>query len=138
MNRPELPGTAVSFKKGARNAVRSVPHTENEIYFRLFYFVECPERAQFYRIRNDHILDVRKAGFDCGFLYFRFKDEELNDLAKEVATYGLDKFCSDGTFILDIPYENQSTTIKRFEAQIIRDLLKENALPEISYKTVLD
>lgn len=77
-------------------------------------------------------------GFDCGFLYFRFKDEELNDLAKEVATYGLDKFCSDGTFILDIPYENQSTTIKRFEAQIIRDLLKENALPEISYKTVLD
>ena len=77
-------------------------------------------------------------GLDCGFIYFMFKDDALRDLCKETAEYGLSRVFKDGTFCINLPYENQSTTIKRYQAMIIKDIVKNNLGIDISYKTVLD
>ncbi len=82
-------------------------------------------------------LSEGKFGLDCGFIYFYFFDREEENQVKEASEFGLHCCYSDGTFSLNLPYENQSTTIKRIEANIIQDIIK-NAGINICYKTVLD
>lgn len=138
-------------KEKMGNIIKSIEETINKndediingiiskLGFDTTYFDTISDKAERMNLKRNFIASKEESfGFDCGFLYFRFKDEELNSLVKEVATYGLGGFFSDGTFILNIPYENQSTTIKRYEAQIIRELISKSSLPEVSYKTVLD
>lgn len=88
--------------------------------------------------RNFLASHEERFGLDCGFLYFRFSDPNFSDLTKEVSAYGCSEAYEDGTFTMNIPYENQSTTLKRYQAEVIKEMVKKYNLPEISYKTVLD
>lgn len=81
--------------------------------------------------------ELATCGFDCGFLYFQFKDSADNDLIQEVSEYGMNCCYSSGKFSLKIPYDNQSTTFKSVEATIITNLAKEKGI-NLSYLTVLD
>jgi len=82
--------------------------------------------------------DLRRAeqhmGFDCGFLYFKYKDPVYAEMFSAASTVNGSAIYRSGEFSINLPFMTQSTTIKREMAAYI----KENYTEEISYRTVLD
>ena len=85
--------------------------------------------------------DVDKnMGLDVGFLYFRFTDKEREKLVKRAGrrtTSYSRHFYPSGKFDVSMPFECQSTTIKRYEAAEAAKILKENGIA-VTYCTILD
>lgn len=82
--------------------------------------------------------DLRRAeqhmGFDCGFLYFKYKDPVYAEMFSAASTVNGSAIYRSGEFSINLPFMTQSTTIKREMAAYI----KENYTENISYRTVLD
>ena len=77
-------------------------------------------------------------GFDCGFIYFSFKDSILDNDLRNAANFGLEKAYGNGDFSLELPVFVQSTSIKRYMGEKIVELCEAAGLPAISYNTKLD
>ena len=73
-------------------------------------------------------------GFDCGFLYFKYKDPVYAEMFSAASTVNGSAIYRSGEFSINLPFTTQSTTIKREMAAYI----KENYTENISYRTVLD
>lgn len=82
--------------------------------------------------------DLKRAeqhmGFDCGFIYFKYKDPVYAEMFSAASTVNGSAIYRSGEFSINLPFMTQSTTIKREMAAYI----KENYTEEISYRTVLD
>lgn len=82
--------------------------------------------------------DLKKAeqhmGFDCGFIYFKYKDPVYAEMFSAASTVNGSAIYRSGEFSINLPFMTQSTTIMREIAAYI----KENYTEEISYRTVLD
>ena len=73
-------------------------------------------------------------GLDCGFLYFGFKDEKLNDLFKKAEALKIRNMSLN----IDAPIFVQSTTIQGYMAQEIVKIVKSELDIDLYYWTVLD
>ena len=91
------------------------------------------------KIRALKVVD-KNMGLDVGFLYFRFTDKEREKLVKRAGrrtTSYSRHFYPSGKFDVSMPFECQSTTIKRYEAAEAAKILKENGIA-VTYCTILD
>lgn len=79
-------------------------------------------------------------GLDCGFCYYSFADKNLKVKTRLAAEFGLESVHKSGEMFLktSIGSHIQSTTVQAMEANAIIQLAKENGLPEMRYRTVLD
>lgn len=84
--------------------------------------------------------DLRRAeqhmGFDCGFLYFKYKDPVYAEMFSAASTVNGSAIYRSGEFSIKLPFMTQSTTIKREMASYIKETIQRIFLIELfSIKT---
>lgn len=99
------------------------------------------------QVLKDKISEKEVAAFDCGWIYFRFRDEEKDELLKN-AYANKNKLENkekkekvsfyNGEFCLNLLWNGQSTTLKRVVAEFASKIIQKELNYSLSLRTVLD